>query len=106
MGTPGAVARERYASWQELDALVSAADNLGWHAMGTAIVLAVFSGQRQADIIAAAPTDFVSVDIEQDAEPIIVWMIERSKKQNRGQIPLHPEASARMRDCLPDDPGS
>lgn len=106
MGTPGAVARERYASWQEFDALVSAADRLGWHALGTAIVLAVFSGQRQADIIAAAPSDFVSIDTEQNAEPIIVWMIERSKRQNRGQIPLHPEASARMRACLPEDPES
>lgn len=73
--------RTRVATWDELDALFAAARALGLPSMELAIAIAVFQGQRRTDIVAAETAAF------RDA----VWLFRRSKRQNAGALPIHPE---------------
>lgn len=94
--------RDRWLSWAEIDALVATADRLGLVATGTAILLSVLQGQRQTDVIEAAPGDFTHVEVpgEKDAGRIWIWSLTRSKRGNRGVTPLHPEIIPRVRAAL------
>lgn len=99
--------RSRWLSWAEIDALVAAADRLGLSATGTAILLSALQGQRQTDVIEAAPGDFHHVEIpgEPGLGRVWVWQLTRSKRGTEGAMPLHPEVTPRVRAALAANPG-
>ncbi|MGY9047698.1 MAG: hypothetical protein ACKVKF_11690 [Rhodobacterales bacterium] len=102
--------RHRSASWDEFDALVRTADDLGMPAMACAIVLAVLQAPRQNDIIHARLDAFRPVTMalpgEDAARDVWIWEMIRSKKKNYGVMPLHDEVLPRvqaMQDRAIDD---
>jgi integrase len=90
--------RRRHASWAEFDALISAAETMGWPNMACAVALAMFSGQRQADVIGLQIDELAEVDTPDG--PVLVWDLTRQKRGNRGIVPLHIEAMGRVRNRL------
>lgn len=88
--------RKRVLTWAEIDALVAAAEGLGFHAMATAILLSVLEGQRQADVIAARRDAFDFVTVPGDEAPSWVWSFTRSKRGNEGVLPVHPDLVERI----------
>ncbi|MEO1797728.1 MAG: hypothetical protein AAFR53_12050 [Pseudomonadota bacterium] len=82
--------RRVFARWEEFDALVAAAEELGWEAMAAAIRLATLQGQRKTDLITAKAGDFSTVQI--DGDPRLVWSLRRSKRGTEGMMPIHAEA--------------
>jgi len=96
--------RRRVASWAELDALVAAADRLGYHSVGHACVISTLQGQRQTDIITAQRGDFREVDLRGEDGTIWIWQLTRSKRGNAGTLALHPETIARLADRLANGP--
>lgn len=107
LGLPSANRRKRFASWSEFDALLGAARALDLPNMAAAIALAVFSGQRQADILAATVGAFRRVTAP-DGRAVIIWNLQRSKRSNAGSIPLHDELGTALAPLLdgraPDAP--
>lgn len=97
--------RRRTADWPEFDALIAAADRLGHHAMGHAIILSMLTGQRQTDIREAQREHFGSLRREDGANgaPVWVWAYERSKRGNAAFAVIHAEAVARLAQRLEDD---
>ena len=75
--------RSRVADWAELDALLVAAEQERLPSMQLAIAIAVFQGQRQADIIAAERAAFADA----------AWKFRRQKRGNAGGMRLHPEVA-------------
>ncbi|KRS15630.1 tyrosine-type recombinase/integrase [Roseovarius indicus] len=107
--------RSRYASWEEFDALLAAAEDLGMPSLGAAVALSFLQGQRQTDILAARVCEFVQVSMVLPSEDedfprkVWVWDFKRSKNDKDGTVPLHDEAVAwvqRMADLRrgADDP--
>ncbi|AUC52325.1 hypothetical protein CDO87_03580 [Sagittula sp. P11] len=90
--------RKRFASWDELDALVKAAEDKGWPNMACAILLAVYSGQRQADVIACELDEMR--DVQTPDGPVLTWDLERQKRGNRGIVPMHSDVAARLRNRI------
>ena len=86
--------RQRIGAWHELDALTAAARALGLPSMELAILLAVFTGQRRADIIHANRTAFAAES----------WMLRRSKRGNAGGFELHPEVLEPVRAMIAGTP--
>lgn len=87
--------RSRSASWEEYDALIAAAQELGLASMECAIAMATLMGQRQTDIRTARADGFRMV--RQGNMETLVWFLERSKRDNLGQIPVHPEIAPLIR---------
>jgi integrase len=94
--------RDRLATWDELDALVTAADKLDLHAVGTACLMSALSGQRQTDVLKARLSEFQMLPLP-DGAPIWVWHLTRSKRGNAGAVKLHPELVERLRPLLVRD---
>lgn len=96
--------RSRAASWDELDALLAAAEGLGLHGVALAIRLSVFQGQRQTDILAATRGAFGEhlVRFEGDTEPRRrwLWLLRRSKRGTEGGAELHPETIGAVQAAL------
>lgn len=86
--------RQRIGAWHELDALTAAARALGLPSMELAILLAIFTGQRRADIIRADRTAFAAQS----------WMLRRSKRGNSGGFELHQELRNPIRDMIARTP--
>ncbi|WP_112312521.1 tyrosine-type recombinase/integrase [Pseudogemmobacter bohemicus] len=96
--------RSRVGTWAELDALLDAcrqlargsdaAGRITWRGMRLAILLTTLAGQRQTDVREAKPDGFGSAMMQLAGMPaprrIWVWALIRSKRQNEGQIGLHP----------------
>lgn len=100
--------RSRSASWAEIDALIGAADRIGLPSIGTAILLSLFQGQRETDVIAARCGDFRERISREDGRRCarIQWTFVRSKRGNAGALWLHDEVTPRVRVLLqgaPDD---
>ncbi len=100
--------RARAASWGEIDALVTMADDMGLASIGTAILLSLLQGQRQTDVIMACCGDFQSQLALVDGQPRerIMWQFVRSKRGNAGALWLHPDVEPRIAailDTAPDD---
>lgn len=74
-------ARQRIATWPEIDALFDAAAQLDIPAMGLAMALSVFNGQRATDCITARIDDFT----------VTSWNLTRSKNGTVSTLPLHDE---------------
>lgn len=93
--------RSRVAGWPEFDALVDTANRHGRFGMALAIQLALFTGQRQTDLINARCSDFHKVEGD-----VWIWDLTRSKRGNADLLPLHPEVAAavaaRIRHNTPD----
>ena len=94
--------RNRVATWAEYDALIIAAHEMSLPGMACAIALATLTAQRQKDIIEARVNAFR--DIAQPGEgsnqSTLVWELIRSKKDNYGILPVHPEAAPLVRLAL------
>lgn len=93
MSTPKA--RKRVASWDELDAIITAATENGLPSMATAIILSAMQGQRQTDVIKATRGEFrqhAQINQSGQQETVWVWALVRSKRETSGVIRLHPTA--------------
>lgn len=97
--------RHRSASWGEFDALVQAAQTLGHHALACGIVLATLQAQRQTDVINAKVAHFRTIELPDSNQPVLVWELIRSKRENYGVMPIHPEARPYLQMQLPE-PGT
>lgn len=100
--------RSRTASWDEIDALTDAADALGLPEMALAILLSALQGQRQTDVRLARVQDFSKVTVPASAgrpqETLWVWRWTRSKRQNAGIAPVHPEVAPRLSAAISGHP--
>lgn len=96
--------RTRRLSWKESDALIAAARDLGWPSMALAIGMSLYQGQRQTDIRKARPADFKWRTFMQadQMQRILVWTFTRSKRENSGIVPIHPEILADLSQLLLD----
>jgi len=86
--------RSRCASWDEIDALCTAAGMIGATSMQVAIKLAVFQGQRPSDIRTALLGEFKQTTVLTDKggqETVWVWSLIRTKRGTKGMMRLHPE---------------
>lgn len=96
--------RRRVSDWDELDALLAAADRAGLPNVGHAILLSALQGQRQTDVITAGRPEFhqlvVGGDDGTDPQMIWVWFNTQSKRGNETFAVLHPETVARLVDVL------
>lgn len=105
--------RNRTAGWDELDAIVAAADAIGLPSIGTAALVSLLQGQRQTDVRKITRQAFRMVpflDLDEGVQKQI-WIFEftRQKRSNMGQLPVHDEVLARIADWLakvndPDSP--
>lgn len=94
--------RHRSATWAEYDALMNAAKELGFNAMACAIALATLQAQRQTDLITATIDSFRNVQLPDSDRPVLVWELIRSKRDNYGVMPIHPEAQPYLKMQLAD----
>jgi len=101
--------RARVATWAEVDAMISAAEGAGQHAMALAIRLGVFQGQRQTEVREATRGAFRLIPVAGGAmgddgapRPEWVWFFRRSKRGNDGVMPLHAEVVPHLRRALAD----
>ena len=98
--------RARVISWAEFDALVAAAHRLGLPSIALAMQLSLFQGQRQTDVRLATRGAFMLTPIlrrgHKRPQQVWVWTFLRSKRQNMGQIELHPEVIPALRKTLAD----
>ncbi|MEO0859203.1 MAG: tyrosine-type recombinase/integrase [Pseudomonadota bacterium] len=78
--------RDRVADWAEIDALLGAADALDLPGAALMLSLAVFTGQRQTDLMALRADQLVEVDTPQGS--MLVMHLVRSKRQNAGVVPI------------------
>ncbi|MBU2867042.1 tyrosine-type recombinase/integrase [Pacificibacter marinus] len=94
--------RRRQGTWEETDALIEAAETLGWHNMAIGIGLSLYQGQRQTDVFLAKPTDFEWGNILKDntLTSALIWTLRRSKRQNMGTTPIHAEISLKLAQLL------
>lgn len=87
--------RARVVTWDELDALQTAALALGLPSMSAAIALSFFAGQRETDVFQARRGDFTCRTLParagRPATSFWVWSLVRSKRKTTGAIPLHDE---------------
>lgn len=96
--------RRAVFDWDQMDALIAAADRIGLPNVGHAISLSMLQGQRQTDLIAAQAVNFVQVPLppQGDDTPATVWVwrLEQSKRGNETFAVLHPETTARLAPLL------
>lgn len=89
--------RNRVATWDELDALIAAADAAGLPSVGTAALLSALQGQRQTDVIAATRDQFHKVTMPGGDQPSVwAWRVDRSKRGTLGLMRLHPIVQHRL----------
>ena len=101
--------RDRAASWDEFDAMVSAARLMKDRMIRVALHLAVMAGQRQYDIRAARPGDFYPIRDAAFTRPVWVWQLVQSKRKRAIEVPIHAEAVPAIRAQLmraADGPGT
>lgn len=100
--------RSRTATWAELDALTAAADKLGHPEVALAILLSALQGQRQTTVIEARKDEFQKIvtagDGGEDLNVTWAWSFVRSKRQNVGVTPIHPETQPRLEAALRASP--
>lgn len=97
--------RSRSATWSEFDALIKRADAraaTGDHnmaVMACGIVLSMLHAARQTDVRLARMDGFRNMRVAGLDGPTheFIWEMRRSKRQNLGMMPVHPEADARIR---------
>lgn len=96
--------RARIGTWAELDACIAACDALGLGGVKLAFLIAVFSGQRQTDILLARPEDFLLKHLPRPGhakpQPTWLWTLTRSKRGNEGAVAIHPEVEPVLRAAL------
>jgi hypothetical protein len=93
--------RGRVVTWAEYDALVTAADAMGRHALALALAMALFTGQRETDILQATRGAFGPVT-GGTASGTWVWWLARSKRGNTGALPIHADLLPALRRALAD----
>ena len=105
--------RDRAAAWTEFDALMSAARQLELEHMALGMGLSLLQGQRQTTVLQARRKDFHRVPMPSIDGTVTgeawVWTFVRSKRQNKGISPIHPELVPLLELVLetagePDDP--
>ncbi|WP_422050173.1 tyrosine-type recombinase/integrase [Shimia sp.] len=80
--------RSRVANWDEIDALLKSAKDLGMMAMHCAITLALFQGQRPSEMRKAKISEIRMMKLHSGGE-ILAWETIRSKRKNYAALPLH-----------------
>lgn len=97
--------RKRHATWPEFDALLDAADRLGFMAMKCGIAQAVLSSQRQLDVIGTSIDGIRTVtlpDVLGRPVECLAWELVRSKRDNYGIMPLHGDLAPLVRAQMGD----
>jgi integrase len=97
--------RRRVGTWAELDALLRAARTRPHlRLLRVAILLVLYGGQRQTDILKAVPADFAVTQLAlpgwRDPRRIWVWGLVRSKRGNAGAIALNPAVVPALRAAM------
>lgn len=95
--------RKRIASWDEFDALLAAADSLGWPVIAAAIGMATLNPPRQADVILAKVDDFddfTFTDVDGQQRTVLVWGKDLQKRDNLNVVPIHQLIEQRIRNLL------
>ena len=97
--------RARVGTWAELDALLRAARSRPHlRLIRVAILLVLYGGQRQRDVLKARPGDFqlTRLALPGAADPIRVWVwgLVRSKRGNAGAIALNPAVVPALRAAM------
>lgn len=96
--------RDRLATWDEIEAVIEAADSLGYAGLVLAIHLSLFQGQRQTDVIEATRGAFRLLETPDPAtghtRPEWTWTLMRSKNQKFAILPVHPEVLPLLRMAL------
>lgn len=87
--------RRRIATWDEVDALVTAADAIGLPSIGTAILISILQGQRETDVRTLQRQALAQL-------PSGEWMLAlvRSKRGNAGGMIVHADLLVRLRPLL------
>lgn len=88
----------RVATWEEVDALVTAADALDLQGMALAITLGLYTAQRQGDILDLRAEQITRMD--GPTGPIHVLALVRAKRNTAGHMPIHPDAVPRLTAAL------
>lgn len=92
--------RSRAADFDQLDALLAAADACGLPGVGMAAALSMLQGQRQADVLAAKRGDFRQVVVtfpgSTKPETVWIWDLLRAKRNTAGHLMLHTEVLPRV----------
>lgn len=100
LGIKTATRRDRVATWEEFDALLTAADKLGWPAMAAAIGIATLNPPRQGDVISAKLDDFNEHQFKA-ADGCnctrLVWGKNLQKRGNQNVVPIHQLIEQRIR---------
>lgn len=78
--------RSRVASWEEVDALLAAADAVDLPLIGVAVLLSAFQGRRETDILELEPGGIEGM----------VWKLRQSKRRKVVAVDLHPEVLPRL----------
>ena len=96
--------RARRANWEEYDAVMQAAEVLGFHAYRIAIAMAALTGQRSTQIRTARIEDFqrVSVGTDGTKQTMWVWHVHRTKRDTDGVIPIHAELAPLLAQAIAD----
>jgi len=93
--------RDRLATWDEIEAVIEAADALGFSSLVLAIHLSLFQGQRQTDVIEATRGAFRLLDRTDpgtgQARPEWTWTLLRSKNNRFAILPVHPDVLPLLR---------
>ena len=94
-------ARERIATWPEIDALLAAARRLRARHVRVAILLGLYTGQRVTDLREARPDQFASVLVihpgDPTPRPLWIWSLTQSKRRRVVTVPLHAEVIPALR---------
>lgn len=90
--------RSRVATWDELDALLDAAVECGLPSIATAIMLSVFQGQRETQVIETKCGWFreITIPLGDSQKTVWAWKVDRSKRGTLGMMQMHPLALDRM----------
>lgn len=98
--------RSRWASPEEITALLDACDRLGFAGVRLAILLSLLHGQRQTDVLAATRDAFrlAKWQAPGDDQPRmrLCWFFVRSKRSNAGAMVLHDQALPWVRAAIAD----
>lgn len=96
--------RDRLATWPEIEAVIEAANTLGFAGLVLAIHLSLFQGQRQTDVIEATRGAFRLLDRNDPTtgqdRPEWTWTLLRSKNKRFAILPIHPDVLPLLRMAL------
>jgi len=90
--------RSRACTWEELDALLDAADRLQQPMLALIVLLGIYGGQRVTDVIEARPDHFSQIPMgrKKTAKLVWVWSVVQSKTGKAVAVPIHDDVTAAL----------